>query len=99
MRKEYSQKMVPWRKNIRKIGALEKSSLGKKISGIMVPWKKSSHEKWSPEKGPQKIVIRQRNSRKFERLFYFYRLIPVSEKNSIWIKWPFPFSSRCFLWS
>ena len=54
----------------------------KKIPGKMVPWEKRSPEKWSPEKWslekcPPKIVLRQKNVRKFEQLFYFYRLNPV----------------------
>ena len=38
---------------------------------------KLSWEKWSLEKYPPKIVLRQKNARKFERLLYFYRLIPL----------------------
>ena len=42
----------------------------------MGPPEKRSLEKRSPEKCPQKIVLRQNNARKFKRL-YFYRLIPL----------------------
>ena len=38
---------------------------------------KWSPENWSPEKFPSKIVFRQKNARKFKRLFHFYRLIPL----------------------
>ena len=56
------------------------------------PEKNDPREKWSPEKRspkkwstkkmarkkcPQKIVLRQKNARKSERFFYFYRLIPL----------------------
>ena len=43
--------------------------------------KKWSLGKWSLEKCPRKIVLRQKNARKFDRLFYFYRLIPVDALN------------------
>ena len=41
---------------------------------------KLSPENWSTEKYTSKIVLRQRNARKFERLFYFYLLIPLHTK-------------------
>ena len=40
-------------------------------------WKNGPREKKSPKKCPSKIVLRQKNARKFERLFYFYRLIAL----------------------
>ena len=47
----------------------------------MVPWKKIPGKK-TPEKCLIKIILRQKNARKFERPFYFYRLIPPhSQKN------------------
>ena len=39
-------------------------------------WKNGPREKKSPKKCPSKIVLRQKNARKFE-LFNFYRLIPL----------------------
>ena len=66
--KKIRGEMVPWKRYP------EKWSSGKKIRGKMVPWKtspekwsswKKSAEKWSPEKYPKKIVLRQKNARKF----------------------------------
>ena len=46
-------------------------------------------EKWSPEnrsqeKCPSKIVLRQKNSKQFKRLFHFYRLIPLHIQKDVW---------------
>ena len=43
---------------------------GKIVPGKLVPGKWSP-ENWSPEKWPSKIVLRQKNARKFERLLIF----------------------------
>ena len=70
---------------------------GKMVSGKMVSekWfpKKQSSEKWSPEKWspknwspeklPSKIVLRQKNARKFKRLFHFYQLIPLQTQKDV----------------
>ena len=55
---------------------------------------KWSSEKWSPEKWssenlslekfPSKIVLRQKNARKFQRLFHFYQLIPLHTQKNVW---------------
>ena len=42
----------------------------------MVP-KKNGPQKNGPQKSPQKIIPRQKNARKFERLFHFYQFIPL----------------------
>ena len=60
----------------------EKWSPRKMVPGKMVPEKNGPRkngpcEKWSPEKFPSKIVLRQKNARKFKRLFHFYQLIPL----------------------
>ena len=75
MRKKGLRKNGPQKTGPRKIVAW------KKIPGKMVPWKKGPRKKKSPEtrfpkKCPQKIVV-QKNARKFKRLFYFCRLIPL----------------------
>ena len=54
----------------------------------MIPWKtglreKKSPEKWSLEKCPLNILLRQKDARKFERLFYFYRLIQRHTQNDV----------------
>ena len=41
-------------------------------------------EKWSPEKFASKIVLRQKNARKFKRLFHFYQLIPLHTQKNDW---------------
>ena len=41
------------------------------------PRGKWSPENWFPEKCPSKVVLCQKNTRKFKRLFHFYRLIPL----------------------
>ena len=43
-----------------------------------------SPEKWFPEKCPSKIVLRQKNVKKFKRLFYFYQLIPLHTQKNVW---------------
>ena len=48
------------------------------------PQEKWSPEKWSPEKFPSKIVLRQKNARKFKRLFHFYQLIPLHTHKNVW---------------
>ena len=72
---------------------------GKMVSGKMVPRKngpqknrpreKWSPEKWSPkywcpEKCPSKLVLRQKNARKFKRLFNFHQLIPLHTHKNFW---------------
>ena len=57
----------------------EKWSPEKKIPGEMVTGKNDPRQEWSPEKCPSKIVLCQKNARKFERLFYFYRLISLQK--------------------
>ena len=42
-----------------------------------------SSQKWSPEKCPSKIVLHQKNARKFERLFYLHRLIPLHTQKDV----------------
>ena len=47
-----------------------------------------SQEKWSsenrsPEKCRLKIVLRQKNARKFARLFHFYQLIPLHTQKDV----------------
>ena len=44
---------------------------------------KWSPENWSSEKFPSKIVLRQKNPRKFERLFHFYQLIPLHTHKNV----------------
>ena len=41
-------------------------------------------EKWSSEKFPLKIVLRQKNARKFKWLFHFYQLIPLHTQENVW---------------
>ena len=41
-------------------------------------------EKWSPKKSPSKIVLRQKNTRKFKRLFHFYQLIQLHTQKNVW---------------
>ena len=48
---------------------------GKMVPGELVPGKLVPR-KLVPGKMSSKIVLRQKNARKFERLFYFYRLSP-----------------------
>ena len=45
---------------------------------------KWSPENWPPEKRPSKIFLRQKNVRKFERLFNFYQLIPLHTQKDVW---------------
>ena len=47
------------------------------------PREKWSPENWSPEKCPSKIVLRQKNDRKFERLFHLYQLIPLHTQKDV----------------
>ena len=69
--------MVAWKKK-----SPDEKSPGKKIPGEKQSPERSP-EKWSPEKCLQKIVLRQKNARKFYRLFYFYRLIPLQTQNDV----------------
>ena len=71
----------------------EKWSLGKMVYGKMVPRKmvpgklvlgKMVPGKLVPEKCPSKIVLRQKNARKFTRLFHFYQLIPLHTHKNVW---------------
>ena len=62
---------------------------GNKVPGKMVPGE-NSPEKWSPEKSslekcPPKIIPRRKNARKFERLFYFHRLILLHTQKDVWL--------------
>ena len=52
---------------------------------------KWSLENWSPKKCISKIVFRQKNARKYERLFCFYRLIPQHTKRCL------RFTSRSYM--
>ena len=71
------RKNGPWGKwSLGKNGRWEKWSPVNWSPGKIVPGKNGPREKWSPEKCPSRIVLRQKNARKFERL-YFYRLIPL----------------------
>ena len=75
-------KMVPEKnghreKWSREIGPREKWPLQKWYPGNWSP------EKWSPEKFPSKIVLRQKNARKFKRLFHFYQLIPSHTQKNV----------------
>ena len=70
------EKLSPRKKNPRKNDPLEKS-LGKNGPREKKSSEKRSPEKWSLTKFPLKIVLRQKNARKFERLFNFHRLIPL----------------------
>ena len=59
------------------------------VPGKMVPRKNGPRKnvprgKWSPEKCPSKIVLRQKNARKFKRLFHFYQLIPLHTQKDVW---------------
>ena len=45
---------------------------------------KWSPENWSPEKFSSKIFLRQKNAKKFKRLFYFYQLIPLYTHKNVW---------------
>ena len=71
-------KMVPGKNGPRKNGPREKWSPEK--------WSPEnwSPEKWSPEKCPSKTVLRQKKARKFQRLFHFYRLIPLHTQKHVW---------------
>ena len=70
-RKHVRRKMVPRKNGPQKNGPREKWSPEK--------WspKTGPQEKWSPEKFASKIVLRQKNARKFKRLFHFYQLISL----------------------
>ena len=77
-----------------KNGPWEKWSLRKMVPGKMVhrkngprkncPQEKWFPENWSPWKCPSKIVPCQNNARKFERLFHFYRSIPLHTQKDVW---------------
>ena len=41
-------------------------------------------KKWSPEKCPSKIVLRENNARKLKRLLHFYQLIPLHTQKDVW---------------
>ena len=45
---------------------------------------KFSPGKRSPEKCTQKIFLRQKNARKFERIFNVHRLIPLHTQKDVW---------------
>ena len=62
----------------RKKGPREKKSLKKCSLEKWFP------EIWSPEKCHSKIVLRQKNTRKFEQLFDFYRLTPLRTQKDVW---------------
>ena len=47
------------------------------------PRENGPREKWSPEKFPSKIVLRQKNARKFKQFFYFYQLIPLHTQKNV----------------
>ena len=47
------------------------------------PRKNGPREKWSPEKCPSIIVLRQKNARKFEWLFHFYQLILLHTQKDV----------------
>ena len=57
---------------------------GKMVPGKNAPREKWFPEKWSPEKFPSKIVLRQKNARKFKRIFHFYQLIPLHTQKNVW---------------
>ena len=42
------------------------------------------HSKRYAEKCPSQIVLRQKNARKFKRLFHFYQLIPLHTQKDVW---------------
>ena len=79
--------------DIRYICYAEKWSPGKMVPGKMVPEKNGPRKKWSPEKWspenwssekcPSKIVLHQKNARKFKRLFRFYQLIPLHTQKNV----------------
>ena len=55
------------------------------VSGKMIPEKNGARkngprEKWSPEKFPPKIVRRQKNARKFKRVFIFINWFHYTHK-------------------
>ena len=54
--------MIPWERNPRIKNSRKKG-----------PRKNDPREKKILEKCPQKMVLRQKNARKFERIFYFFR--------------------------
>ena len=70
-----SGKMVPWEKIIEKMVPCKKGLRGKKCQDERSPEKWSPGKKvpgkWSLEKCPPKIVLRQKNARKFERILQF----------------------------
>ena len=86
-------KMVPRKNGPRIIGP---QKIGHRENGPqkMVPRKNGPREKWSPdnwspekwslEKFASKIDLRQKSARKFERLFYFYQLIPLHTQKNVW---------------
>ena len=41
------------------------------------------HSKRYAEKCPSQIVLRQKNARKFKRLFHFYQLIPLHTQKDV----------------
>ena len=65
-----------------------KKITGKKVLGNMI-LVQMVRRKLGPEKGPQKIVLHQGKSSKFERISYFYRLILVSGRRGLFILWSF----------
>ena len=52
---------------------------GKMVPGKNGPRKYGLREKWSPSK----IILRQKNAKKFKRLFHFYRLIPLHTQKDV----------------
>ena len=59
---------------------------GPRKNGPQEKWspEKWSPEEWSTEKCPSKIVLHQKNARKFKRLFHFYQLIPLHTQKDVW---------------
>ena len=70
--------MVPGKDGLRKSGP-RKIHPRKNGPRKIGPWKN-----WSPEKCPSKIVLRQKNARKFKWLFHFYQLIPLHTQKNVW---------------
>ena len=61
----------------------EKWSQGKMVPGKLVAGK-ISPKNWSPGKCLSKIVLRQNNAMKFQRLFHLHRLIPLHTQKDVW---------------
>ena len=65
---------------------MERGKMVPEKNGPREKWwsEKWSPENWSPEKFPSKIILRQKNARKFKQLFRFYQLMPLHTQKNVW---------------